>query len=95
MIISIPKKKYTLYLDSKNFQLFCFCDADWAGNVADRKSTSGYAIFIDNALLSWSSKKQSSVTLSTMEAEYIAMTEAIKEHLLLKKILFKSFNEEN
>ena len=45
-----------------------YSDADWAGDLADHKSTSGYA-FMMSAHVSWGSKKQSSVSLSTIEAE--------------------------
>ena len=49
---------------------FCgYSDADWAGDHADRKSTSGYAFMLMGAPVSWCSKKQSSVSLSTSEAE--------------------------
>ncbi|RVW15001.1 Copia protein [Vitis vinifera] len=50
----------------------CYTDADWAGNVDDRKSTSGGCFYIGNCLVAWMSKKQNSVSLSTAEAEYIA-----------------------
>lgn len=59
---------------------FCgYSDADWAGDHADRKSTSGYAFLLMGAPVSWGSKKQSSVSLSTSEAEYIALSLAIQE----------------
>ena len=71
-----------------------FCgdsDADWAGDHFDRKSTSGYAFILMSAPISWGSKKQSSVSLSTSEAEYIALSLAIQEgkwiHHLLCEIL--------
>uniref|UniRef100_A0AAV1TJP4 Polyprotein n=1 Tax=Peronospora matthiolae TaxID=2874970 RepID=A0AAV1TJP4_9STRA len=71
---------------------FCgYSDADWAGDHADRKSTSGYAFILMGAPVSWGSKKQSSVSLSTSEAEYIALSLAIQEgkwmHRLLCEIL--------
>ncbi|KAG2956824.1 hypothetical protein PC118_g24293 [Phytophthora cactorum] len=50
-----------------------YSDADWAGDLADRKSTSGYTFMLMGAPVSWGSKKQSSVSLSTSEAEYIAL----------------------
>jgi hypothetical protein len=71
-----------------------YSDADWAGDHSDRKSTSGYAFILMNAPVSWGSKKQSSVSLSTSEAEYIALSLAIQEgkwiHRLLCEILAAS-----
>ena len=52
--------------------LAAFSDPDWAGCVDTRKSTSGVAFFLGGCLVSWSSKKQSSITLPTAEAEYAA-----------------------
>uniref|UniRef100_A0AAV1THG6 Reverse transcriptase Ty1/copia-type domain-containing protein n=1 Tax=Peronospora matthiolae TaxID=2874970 RepID=A0AAV1THG6_9STRA len=54
-----------------------YSDADWAGDLADRKSTSGYVFMLLGAPASWGSKKQPSVSLSTSEAEYIALSLAI------------------
>ena len=68
-----------------------YSDADWAGDNFDRKSTSGYAFILMSAPISWKSKKQSSVSLSTSEAEYIALSLAVQEgkwtHHLLSEIL--------
>lgn len=50
-----------------------YCDSDWAGSADDRKSTSRGCFFLGNNLVAWLSKKQNSVSLSTAEAEYIAM----------------------
>ena len=52
---------------------YAFIDADWAGCVDDRKSTSGATFFLGGCLVSWSTKKQLAVSLSTVEAEYIAI----------------------
>ena len=49
-----------------------YSDADWAENADDRKSTSGGCFYMGNNLVSWMSKKQNSISLSTVEAEYIA-----------------------
>ena len=50
-----------------------YSDADWAENANDRKSTSGGCFYMGNNLVSWMSKKQNSISLSTVEAEYIAV----------------------
>lgn len=47
-----------------------FCDADWAGDAADRRSVTGYTFMLQGAAISWNSKKQPTVALSTTEAEY-------------------------
>ncbi|MCI78826.1 gag-pol polyprotein, partial [Trifolium medium] len=52
--------------------LIGYCDTDWDGSADDRKSTSGACFFLENNLISWFSKKQNCVSLSTAEAEYIA-----------------------
>ncbi|KAL8116422.1 hypothetical protein AgCh_022789 [Apium graveolens] len=58
-----------LYHYSNEFKLVGYCDSDWAGDIDDRKSTTGYVFFIGDTSFSWSSKKQPIVTLSTCEAE--------------------------
>jgi hypothetical protein len=55
-----------------SFDLIGYSDADWAGYKIDRKSISGTCQFLGRSLVSWASKKQNSVALSTAEAEYIA-----------------------
>ena len=60
---------YPKYCD---FELVGFSDADFAQNMLDRKSTSETAQFLGPYLVSWASKKQHSVALSTTEAEYVA-----------------------
>ena len=63
-----------------------FVDSDWAKSQ-DRKSIGGYAFLLGNAAISWSSKKQTLVALSTKEAEYTAFTEASREALWLRQLL--------
>jgi len=63
-----------------------FCDADWASQE-HRHSTSGYVFTIDGGAMSWSSKKQGIVALSTTEAEYVSLTHAAKETLWLRAFL--------
>ena len=57
-----------------------YCDADWASS-SDRKLISGYVFLLAGRAISWSSKKQATVTLSTAEAEYIAATHTAKQIL--------------
>ena len=54
-----------------NLDLVAYTDSDFAGSKLDRKSTSGYCQFLRGCLVSWASKKQHSVTLLTVEAEYV------------------------
>jgi hypothetical protein len=56
-----------LYSHSANSKLIGYCDDDWAGSANDRKSTSGDCFFLRNNLVSWFSKKQNSVSLSTLK----------------------------
>ena len=60
------------YPKGNDLTLIAYSDADWEGSIDDRKRTSGAIFFLGNCLLSWFSKKQSSVSLSTIEEEYIA-----------------------
>ena len=60
-----------------------FVDADWAGDLDQRRSTSGYVFNLFGGAVSWMSKKQSVVALSTTEAEYMAATHASKEAVWL------------
>jgi hypothetical protein len=53
---------------------FGYTDSDYVGDQDDRKSTSGYVLMMNSSAISWSSKKQPVVTLSTTEAEFIAAT---------------------
>ena len=73
-----------------NQDLNIFCDADWASD-ADRKSVSGYIITLAGGAVAWSSKKQTTVALSTAEAEYIAGTHAAKQ-VLWHRSLFKELD---
>ncbi|XP_020684877.1 uncharacterized protein LOC110101356 [Dendrobium catenatum] len=63
-----------LFLPKSDLTLTAYADSDWAGDVTDRKSTTGSCIFLGSALLSWSVKKQSTVARSSTEAEYRSLT---------------------
>jgi hypothetical protein len=67
--------KYGLwYPRNQNFQLSVYSDVDWANCVDERKSTSGGALFLGDSLVAWLSKKQGSISLSTIEVEYIVVS---------------------
>jgi transposase InsO family protein len=66
-----------------------YVDADWAMDSADRKSNSGYLFMLNGGLICWSSRKQTTVALSTAEAEYYALCEACKEALWLRGLLIE------
>ena len=63
-----------------------FSDADWAGDVDNRRSTSGYVFKVANSTVSWCSTKQATVAKSTTEAEYVASGQATQEAIYLRKL---------
>ncbi|XP_031091110.1 secreted RxLR effector protein 161-like [Ipomoea triloba] len=75
------------YSNESNTQLVGFTDADWAGNVDDRKNTSGGCFYLGSNLVSWLSKKQNSISLSTAEAEYIVAGSSCAQLLWMKQML--------
>lgn len=84
-------RKFTLNLGGK--QPICltgYTDSDYAGDISNRKSTSGYVFSLGTTgtgLISWSSKKQATVTTSSCEAEYIAACHSAKETIWLRALL--------
>ncbi|RVW31012.1 Retrovirus-related Pol polyprotein from transposon TNT 1-94 [Vitis vinifera] len=76
-----------LYKNRGHTQVVGYTDADWAGSPTDRRSTSGYCVFIGGNLISWKSKKQDVVARSSAEAEYLAMALATCELIWLRHLL--------
>jgi hypothetical protein len=70
--------KLTYSFSPSLFQIDAFADADWAGDLDTRKSTSGYLVRANGTAIAWASRKQKSVATSTMEAEYVAAATAAK-----------------
>ena len=68
--VSITKDTPPLYQTGIAEQLVGYTDVDCAGNVEDRRSTSGYVFSLGSTVIAWSSKKQSTIALSSTEAEY-------------------------
>lgn len=86
-------KNQGLMYEKKNRGVLCFCDANYANDTKDRKSIGGFVISLAGAPVIWSSKKQRTVSSSTVMAEYLAMYEIAKEVLWLMNF-FKEINQE-
>jgi hypothetical protein len=76
-----------LYKRDLNRSLQGWTDSDYAGDLDDRKSTSGYVFKFGSSAISWSSKKQPIVTLSTTEAEFVAAASCVCQGMWLRSIL--------
>lgn len=77
-----------------NEKFICFTDADWGCDSCDRKSYTGFVMFMAGGAVAWESKKQSVVALSTMEAEYVAVCQGAKEVVFVRNLLEEmGFNE--
>jgi hypothetical protein len=79
------------YGNAKTLDIRGYADANWGGDRNDRKSTTGYVFIINNGAVSWTSHKQSTVALSTMEAEYMSLSDAARE-VFARCQLFRDLN---
>ncbi|KAJ0788607.1 putative RNA-directed DNA polymerase [Helianthus annuus] len=70
-----------------NSNLHAFSDSDWAGCPVDRRSTGGFAIYLGSNLISWSARKQKTVSRSSTESEYKAIADTVAELIWLKSLL--------
>nr|KYP41856.1 Copia protein [Cajanus cajan] len=71
---------------SHTLSLTTFCDADWGGDKGDLKSTSSYIVHLRSNVISWSCKKQPTISCSSIEAEYRTIASTIAELLLLHEL---------
>ena len=76
-----------LYKDHGHTRVECFSDADQAGTQEDRRSTSGYCVFVGGNLVLWKSKKQNVVSRSSAQSEYRAMTQSVCEIVWIYQLL--------
>jgi hypothetical protein len=73
--------------DNNIWTLQAYCDSDYAGDKDGRKSVSGFIVYVLGCPISWKSRKQKAVTLSSSEAEYVAISELCAEIMFLKQVL--------
>lgn len=69
--------KGLMFSENNHQKIEDYTDANWAGNITDRKSTSGYFTFVGSNLVTWRSKKKNVVALSSVEAEFRGMTKGL------------------
>ena len=88
MILRYLKKteELVLFYSAYNyFELVGYADADFAGYQVDRKSTFRIEYFLRSSLISWGTKMQKSVTLTTIEAEYVATSSCCAQLVMIKQ----------
>ena len=77
----------------QNVHLIGYADADWSNDTDDLKSNTGYLLKYLGAPITWSCRKQTLVTLSSTEAEYVAVSDAVKKPLWIRRLLH-NFNQD-
>ncbi|XP_028086227.1 uncharacterized protein LOC114287147 [Camellia sinensis] len=75
------------YSSSNEYKLVGYCDSDWAGNLDNRKNTTGFLFFLGNTAFTWSSKNQLIVALSTCEPKYIVATSCTCHAIWLRNFM--------
>ncbi|XP_046422349.1 secreted RxLR effector protein 161-like [Neodiprion virginianus] len=81
------KKVGLVIKNDKSDSIIGYCDADWANDVRDRKSITGYIFFYNGSAISWSTSKQKTVATSTCQAEYQALSAACSEAIWIKQLI--------
>jgi hypothetical protein len=81
------------YTSSGGLFIHGYADVDWAGSPLDQKSTLGYYFSLGSSMISWSSQKQGSIAQSTKKVEYIAVGDASKEAVWLRKLISGLFGD--
>ncbi|XP_053995677.1 uncharacterized protein LOC128885603 [Hylaeus anthracinus] len=78
---------YKIEYNKDDEKLIAYSDSDWAADIDDRRSCTGNLLILAGGPVSWKSKKQSSVSLSTMEAEYVALSEICREVMFMIRLM--------
>jgi hypothetical protein len=78
---------YTRGQNREAVELTGYCDADWGGDLIDRRSTTGQCTLMNGNLISWQTKKQTTVANSTAEAEYMAIADVARELMWMRQLL--------
>ncbi|QRW26084.1 integrase core domain protein [Rhizoctonia solani] len=84
-LLGTPTLGLTYRRSAEDFGEIGYSDADWGSNLIDRKSVSGHVFMLGGAAISWSAKKQATVALSTMEAEYMSLAHTCTQALWLRQ----------
>lgn len=77
---------YKLTFKRDDSDIIGYCDADWANQTDDRRSCTGYVFLFQGAAISWGSKRQQTVALSSTEAEYMSLAASVQEAMWLKQL---------
>ena len=72
---------------NKTWEIGCFSNSDFAGDLVSRRSTSGFILYVLGVTVSWQSKSQNSGSLTSSEVEYVALSEAVKEVMFVLQLL--------
>jgi hypothetical protein len=80
-------RNYCLVLGGNSVELNGWCDADWANDKDTRRSVTGYVFRLGDGVVSWQSKRQPTVAMSSTEAEYMATSYAARESIFLRQLL--------
>ncbi|XP_018629739.2 secreted RxLR effector protein 161-like [Nicotiana tomentosiformis] len=76
--------------NSEDYRVRAFCDSDWATCPQSRKSVSGYIVLLGASPISWKSNKESTIALSSNEAEYMSTRKVVGELVWLARLLMSS-----
>jgi len=92
-LVTTVDQKLTFHQQPKvgELKIITYTDSDWAGDHSDRRSFSGSVVFLNGCAVSWNCKKQATVALSSVEAEYMALSDATRETLYVHNLLSEFF----